>query len=148
MDEDRKKELLMKAVDGLASEEELAELKQAAGSDPALADEFRAFTKIKEVTDSIMFKDLPDSHWEGYWTNVYNRLERGIGWVLMSIGAIILLCYGAYQLFEGIFTSPEVSLVIKIGVAVGGAGLIILLISIVREVIFARKKERYKEVKL
>lgn len=148
MDEDRKKELLMKAVDGLASDAELAELKQAVSSDPDLAKEYRAFTKIKEVTDSIMFKDLPDSHWEGYWTNVYNRLERGIGWVLMSIGAILLICYGAYRLLEGVFSSPEISLVVKIGIAVGGAGVIILLVSIVREVMFARKKERYKEVKL
>jgi hypothetical protein len=146
--EDRKKELLMKVVDCVATEGELKELEGYIQTDSALADEYKAFKRIKEVTDSIMFKELPDSYWKGYWENIYNRLERGLGWIFFSIGAIILLAYGGYKLFSDFFLSDEVSLILKIGVALGGVGVIILLVSILREVLFARSKERYKEVKL
>ncbi|NIP44223.1 MAG: hypothetical protein GWO41_12465 [candidate division Zixibacteria bacterium] len=147
MSDDRKKELLMKVVDELATEDEKREFAEFMEADSALEEEYRSFKEIKEVTDTIMFKDLPDSYWEGYWKGIYNRLERGIGWIFLSIGAIILLAFGAYHVLIDFFMSETVSLLVKAGVAIGGIGLIILLVSIAREVLFARKHERYKEVK-
>jgi hypothetical protein len=148
VNEDHKKELMMKAVDNIATPAELKELEKYIQEDSNLANEYKAFQKIKEVTDSIMFKELPDSYWKGYWEGIYNRLERGLGWILFSIGAMIILIYGGYRLLYDFFLSDEVSLILKLGVGVGGIGLIILLVSIVREVFFARCKERYKEVEL
>ena len=148
MNEDHKKELMMKAVDNIATPAELEELEKYIQEDTDLADEYKAFQKIKEVTDSIMFKELPDSYWKGYWEGIYNRLERGLGWILFSIGAMIILIYGGYRLLNDFFLSDEISLILKLGVGFGGIGLIILLVSIVREVFFARSKERYKEVEL
>lgn len=29
-----------------------------------------------------------------YWSSMYVRLERSIGWILIFIGALILLIYG------------------------------------------------------
>lgn len=147
MSDDRKKELLMKVVDELATEDEKREFAELMKADSALEEEYRSFKEIKEVTDTIMFKDLPDSYWEGYWHGIYNRLERGIGWIFLSIGAIILLAFGAYHVLIDFFMSETVSLLVKVGVAIGGLGLIVLLVSIIREVLFARKHERYKEVK-
>ncbi len=138
----------MKAVDGIASQEELAELEEYARDDLSLKDELKAFRRIKEVTDSIMFKELPDSYWDGYWAGIYNRLERGLGWIFFSIGAIILLGVGAYYLLKDFFLSPQVSLIVKLGIGCGGLGVIMLLVSISREVLYARKKERYKEVRI
>jgi len=148
VNEDHKKELMMKAVDNIATPAELEELEKYIQEDANLADEYKAFQKIKEVTDSIMFKELPDSYWKGYWEGIYNRLERGLGWILFSIGAMIILIYGGYRLLNDFFLSDEISLILKLGVGFGGIGLIILLVSIVREVFFARSKERYKEVEL
>jgi hypothetical protein len=145
--EDRKKELMMKMVDGVATDEEKQEFEEYLKNDSELDKEYRSFKQIKEVTDTIMFKEPPDSYWEGYWAGIYNRLERGAGWICFSVGAIILLAFGGYQLFRNFFLSPAVSIIAKIGVAVGGLGVIILMVSIIREVIFARKHERYKEVK-
>ncbi|HEQ99785.1 MAG TPA: hypothetical protein ENO22_10645 [candidate division Zixibacteria bacterium] len=147
MSDNRKKELLMKVVDELATGDEKREFAELMKADSALEEEYRSFKEIKEVTDTIMFKDLPDSYWEGYWQGIYNRLERGIGWIFFSIGAIILLAFGAYHFLIDFFMSETIALLVKIGVAVGGLGLIILLVSIIREVLYARKHERYKEVK-
>ena len=137
----------MKVVDELVTEDEKKEFAEYLKTDSALEEEYKSFREIKEVTDSIMFKDLPDSYWQGYWEGIYNRLERGIGWIFFSIGAIILLAFAGYHFLLGFFMADDVALILKIGVGIGGLGLIILLVSIIREVFFARKHERYKEVK-
>ncbi len=147
MSEDRKKELMMKMVDNIATDSEKQEFEEYLKNDPELEKEFMSFKQIKQVTDSIKFKEPPDSYWEGYWAGIYNRLERGVGWIFFSIGAIILLAFGGYELFHNFFLSTTVSPIAKIGVGVGGLGIIILMVSIIREVLFARKHERYKEVK-
>ena len=84
--------------------------------------------------------------WEDYWSSVYNRLERKIGWIALSIGLIILIGIGVYPAIKDLFVNPETPLILKIGILVFGAGGIIVFISILREQLFFRKKERYKEV--
>jgi len=73
-------------------------------------------------------------------------LERGTGWILTSIGAIILLFYGAWRWLQGLIRDPHLALIVKVGILVLAGGLIILLISVIREKVFTHKKERYKEV--
>ena len=137
--------LMMRVVDGLASPEEKAALADATRGHEEWETELRAFTKIKEVTDGMRFKDLPDSYWPGYWESVYRRLERGLGWILASVGAMILLSVGAYTGLSRLYSDPNVSLIVKIGVAAAGLGGIIMLISFLRERFFARKHERYEK---
>lgn len=88
----------------------------------------------------------PEESRRRYWSVVYNRLERGTGWILTSIGAIILLFYGAWRWLQSLIKDPYLVLVVKIGILTLAGGLIILLISVIRERIFTYKKERYKEV--
>ncbi|MBU2625530.1 MAG: hypothetical protein KKG33_08210, partial [candidate division Zixibacteria bacterium] len=134
--------LLMKVVDGLATAEEEAALQEAIRADGKWEQELRAYRKIKEVTDSMQLKDLPDSHWQGYWASVYRTTERGIGWVLLSVGAIILLATVGFVALGDFFMSSDVPLIVKIGVTAAGLGVIILLVSILRERFFARGHER------
>ena len=84
--------------------------------------------------------------WEMYWSSVYNRLERQLGWILFSIGAIILLFFGGYKAIEGIIQDPTIPALLKAGILAVLGGIVILLVSLVRERFFVRKRERYKEV--
>jgi predicted anti-sigma-YlaC factor YlaD len=102
--------------------------------------------RLKEVTDSVRFKDLPEEFWAGYWKSIYRRIERGLGWILLSVGAVILIAFGFYEFLSQFFADPEVSLLVKIGVGALGLGIIILLVSITRERIFAYRRDRYREV--
>lgn len=102
--------------------------------------------RLKEVTDSVRFKDLPEEVWAGYWKSIYRQVERGLGWILLSAGAIILISFGLYESLSQFFADPEVSLLVKIGVSALGFGFIILLVSVIRERIFAYRRDRYKEV--
>jgi predicted anti-sigma-YlaC factor YlaD len=108
--------------------------------------ELLKFKKLKEVTEKMKFVEPPEKAWGRYWTGVYNRLERGTGWILTSIGAIILLFYGVWRWLQSLIRDFHLALMVKIGILVLAGGLIILLISVIREKVFTYKKERYKEV--
>ena len=108
--------------------------------------EFDEMYKLEEVMQKMAFKQPPKETWEVYWSLVYNRLERGIGWIFMSIGAMILLFFGGYKMVEGIIIDPEIPLLLKVGILAVMAGAVILLVSFGRERLFVNKRERYKEV--
>lgn len=84
--------------------------------------------------------------WEVYWNTVYNRLERGIGWILLSIGGMILLFFGGYKAVEGIIQDSSTPLLLKVGILTAIGGVVVLLVSLLREQLFVHKRERYKEV--
>ena len=51
-----------------------------------------------------------------------------------------------YEGLSGLYSDPEVALWVKIGVTGVGAGVIFLLVSFIRERLFAYNRERYREV--
>jgi len=141
-----KREMLAGYVDGELSEAERQTFEAALAQDPDLRAELEEFKRLQEVTGMVQYADLPDEVWENYWQSMYRKTERGIGWILLSIGAIILLCFGLYETMGRLFADPEAPLWLKIGLSVGGVGLIILLVSYIRERLFAYNRDRYKEV--
>ncbi len=108
--------------------------------------ELEEMGRFEEVMQKMELKQPPKEMWQVYWTSVYNRLERRIGWILLSIGAIIMLFFGGYKAVEGIIEDPTIPFIVKVGILAALGGLVILLVSVGRERIFVRKRERYKEV--
>ena len=102
--------------------------------------------KLKELTGILTYADLPDEVWENYWQSLYKKLERGFGWILFSIGAIVLLFFGLFQFLSELYYSPTTPIIVKISVTALLLGAIILLVSFSRERLFAYKRDRYKEV--
>jgi len=145
--EKRIKEMLAGYVDGELSEDERMAFELELQRDPELRSELEEFKRLKEVTGMMHYADLPDEVWESYWQSLYRKTERGIGWILLSVGAIFLLCFGLWQALTQFYIDPNVSLFVKIGITAVGAGLIVLLVSLIRERLFAYHRDRYKEVK-
>jgi predicted anti-sigma-YlaC factor YlaD len=108
--------------------------------------EFEEMTDLEDVMNKMSLKPPPKEAWENYWNSIYNRMERQIGWIFLSIGAIIFLFYGGYRLIQSILRDPGLPLLVKIGILAVLGGLVILLVSLAREQIFVYKRERYKEV--
>ena len=142
-----KRELLSGYVDGELSKEEKLLFEEELENNPGLRAELEEFMKLKEITGMVKYTDLPDEVWEKYWHNLYRKLERGIGWILMSMGAIILLGFGLFEMFKELYIDPEVPMLVKISVSALTIGAAILLVSLTRERIFAYNRERYREVK-
>jgi len=133
-------------IDGELDEEQRREFEQELARNPGLRAELEKFRKLKEVTDVVRYADLPLEVWENYWHNLYRKLERGVGWIFFSIGAIVLLCFGAYEMLSALYTDPAAPLWLKIGISGVVLGAIILLVSYGRERLFAYNRERYREV--
>ena len=108
--------------------------------------EFEEMGKFEEVMSKMELRKPPKEIWKLYWASVYNRLERRIGWILLSIGAMIILFFGGYKMVEGIIQDPSTPLLLKAGVLVFLGGIVVLLVSLIREQFFVRRRERYKEV--
>ena len=143
---DKIKELLAGYQDGELNAEQLELVQRHLKDCSDCMAELDRLNKVKEVAAKVKFNDLPMEVWEGYWQSLYRRIERGLGWVFFSAGAIILVLVGAFYLVKDFFLDPAVNPVVRIGVGGVIAGSIILLVSILRERIFAFNRERYREV--
>jgi predicted anti-sigma-YlaC factor YlaD len=146
MDHQKIKELISSYYDGELDEEQKKLVERHLEECSECRKEFEEMGKFEEVMSRMALKKPPKEAWQMYWTSVYNRLERGIGWILFSIGAIILLFFGGYKLVEGIIQDASVPLILKIGILSVLGGLVVLLVSLLREQLFVRKRERYREI--
>ena len=88
-----------------------------------------------------------DRIWQEYWGGIYNRIERGLGWILLSVAGIVLIICGGFKAIEEIIKNPDVELIFKVGLLVLLAGLAILFVSVLRERIFFWTRDRYKNVR-
>ena len=113
---------------------------------PECRTELAEFQNLKKLTESIQWTEPEDRIWQRYWDGVYNRIERGIGWILFSIGGMILCIYGGFKLIENVIREPGTSLVVKAALVALMIGLAILFVSILRERLFIRSRDRYQDV--
>jgi len=146
MDHEKIKQIIAASVDGGLDDEARAMVEEHLASCPECRREYEELAKVEEVMGKMAFKNPPREIWDVYWTSVYNRLERGIGWILLSLGAIILLFFGGYKLIEGIIENAAIPLLLKAGILALLGGAAVLLVSLIREQFFMRKRERYKEI--
>lgn len=133
-------------TDGELTPEERTEFERHLKTCPECQKEVQVFQQLKEVTGAMKYADIPEHVWENYWRGTYCRLELGIGWILFSLGAIVVLAFGCYGLFKNFFLNSAEPLILRIGIGVLILGSIFLLVSITRERIFAYRRDRYKEI--
>ncbi len=145
-DRERSRHLLMAELDGELTPQERGELERALAADAELRAERARLHELKEVTGAMKLKEPPEEIWEGYWVSVYNRAERGLGWVLLSLGAVVLLLYGSWHAVWALLDDPALPLPIKLAIFGVAAGGLILLFSVGREKLFTRLRDPYKEI--
>jgi len=134
-------------LDGELSDEDRRRFEEHLETCEACRCDLADLQRLTEDLDMMRFKEPGDEELARYWSGVYNRLERGLGWILLSVGAILTLCYGAFKLIEAMIRDPAVSWILKIGVCALIAGLVVLFVSLLRERLVVRKVDRYaKEV--
>ena len=140
------REQLAGYVDGELPDVQRQSFESELAANPELQAELEEFRRLKKVTDMMHYADLPDEVWENNWHSIYRKKERGIGRILLSIGAILLLCFSTYELLSEQYVSPNAPLWLIVGVTAGAVGFIFLLVSYGRERLFAYNRDRYKEV--
>lgn len=143
---EREAHLLTKAVEGALSAEEQREWDQLLRANPALEQEYLTHTSLKEVTMSLHLRKPPEETWERYWAGVYARLERGLAWAFISIGAAMVLAYAGYQAVAALLSDATLPLIVRVAVAVLLFGAAVLFVSVLREKWFTHKSDKYREV--
>lgn len=142
---DRFKSLITAYIDGELPPEQRALFEDHLASCGQCARDLAEFAKLKEELDMLKFKEPTDAELDRYWRSIYNRLERGIAWILFSVGAMVLLCYGGFKLVEETIKNPEVGTLLKVGVLAAVFGTVILFVSLLRERLAVRKVDKYSK---
>ena len=138
--------LMELALDGELTVEEKREFDELISSNYKLKNEFEEQKKVKEVLMNMSIKNPGKEFWDGYWLNIYNRIERGLAWILISISAIIIAGYGIYETITNLLAESNIPTFMKISIVVLVIGVTILIFSLLREKIATSKKDKYKGV--
>jgi predicted anti-sigma-YlaC factor YlaD len=141
------RDLMMGYLDGELSSEQRRRFEEHLAGCPDCAGELNEFKKLKAITDEVTLVEPEDRMWQDYWGGIYNRIERGIGWILFSVAAILLVIYGGFKAIEAIMNDPSVQLLLKVALGVLVLGLAILFVSVLRERLYFWRRDRYKDVR-
>jgi len=114
--------------------------------DENLRGEFEEQKRIKEVLNKMKLKNPSAEVWDKYWLGIYNKVERGIAWIAVSIGFLILIIYGSIEAVEKFLADTQTPGIVKFGISALVIGGLILLFSVIREKLFTGTRDKYKEV--
>jgi ferric-dicitrate binding protein FerR (iron transport regulator) len=145
IDRDRAQALMMAALDGEASAAEQQELNAMLERSPELAAEWRRFERLKEVTSGMRLQHLPEEVWDRYWTTTYRRAERGLAWLLVVAGGLVLAGYWIWHAVEAFLADTGTPFFLRAAIAAVTIGALILVVSVVREKIFTARRDPYQK---
>ena len=80
------------------------------------------------------------------WENTYNRLERGLAWLAVFMGALFLIGFASVEFVNQLYADNTTPAIIKVGTVSLVFGLLVLLFSVIREKLFTYKNDKYKEI--
>ncbi len=146
MKEERFIILLERYFSNELSKEEESEFFSLIENDTQLKKEFEEQKQIKEILRKMEIKNPDRNAWEGYWLSIYNKLERGIAWILISLAAIVILFYGAIEALNKILVNNHIPSIVKYAYLALVLGVVILIVSVAREKFFTFKRDKYKEI--
>jgi predicted anti-sigma-YlaC factor YlaD len=141
------KDLMMGYLDNELSDEQRRQFEEHLAGCPECAGELKEFKRLKAITDEVTLIEPEDRIWQDYWGGIYNRIERGVGWIVFSVAAIALAIYGGFKAIEELIKDPGVKIMLKVGLLALIAGLAILFVSVLRERIYFWRKDRYRDVR-
>jgi predicted anti-sigma-YlaC factor YlaD len=147
MAEDAFKSLLMGYIDNELTELETIRMEEHLKECPDCSAEFDDFRRLKEVTHNMRVSTPDDKYWEIYWSNIYNRIERRIGWIMISLGSILLASYGLYYLLASLLFKGDIPIVVRVGVVALVVGFCTLTVSVLRERIITSRADKYERIK-
>ncbi len=141
------KDLMMGYLDNELSDEQRRQFEEHLAGCSECTDELKEFRKLKAITDEVTLVEPEDRIWQDYWNGIYNRIERSVGWIVFSVAAILLTIYGGFKLIEEIIKDATIGMLLKAGLLALIVGLAILFVSVLRERIYFRQRDRYKDVR-
>ena len=138
--------MLMGFLDGELSPQEVRGIEDHLAVCVDCRSEERAYRRLGKVTEEMIEAGRPEASADVAWVGIYSRIERRIGWFLAWAGLTVLTLFGLWQMINGFLLDASAPLALRVGTGGLLVGGVILLISFVRERLFHRRTERYREV--
>lgn len=139
-------ETLIRYVDGEATEAEVERLRSHLARCARCREELRAHQKLRDLARDLWPAQPPEELWDEYVQGVYDRMERGLGWVLTVVGAAVLAAVGVWRYVTGFLLRSGVGWPLKVGLTALILGLVLLLVSVYRQRRREARSDRYREV--
>jgi len=137
--------LMEKLFDDELTLEQKQEFNELLNSNELYKKEFEEQKRIKEVLNNMKLKNPSAELWDVYWEKTYNKIERGIGWLAVFIGTLILLGYASIEFVSQLYSDESIPFLIKFGTVSLVFGFLVILFSVFRERLFTFKTDKYKE---
>ncbi|KAA3613691.1 MAG: CvpA family protein [Calditrichaeota bacterium] len=139
-------DLLTKGFDNQLDADEMVQFDNFLQEYPECAKEWQDMKSLQHVTSTMKFKQPSKEVWDMYWHDTYNRLERGFAWIVFSLGAFLVGAFVIYQFITQFLVDSNVPEVLRWGISFLAIGGLALFISVLREKLFTRKRDPYKEI--
>jgi predicted anti-sigma-YlaC factor YlaD len=132
----------LRYIDGEMSGEEAADFEAHLSNCKDCRGTVQRFKELKSITGRLKMKDPTDEFWDSYWKSLYRRMERRVAWIFIAIGGVMFVAYAVYEIIRSFneFTWDKVALAFVM------IGVLLLLISVVRERMHQYRVDRYKDV--
>ncbi len=139
---DKCREMMMGLLDNELSTEEAVNINDHLGRCRNCAKEFEEIKESSAALRGLKYEESPDARLDRIWKSPYSRLAKVSGLLMVIVSWIILAGYSLLEMFRegGVETIPKVT------IAILSAGVIILLITVIRDRVKTYKKDPYKEV--
>ena len=99
-------ERLVRYVDGELAEPEVKELRRHLTQCTRCREELRTHQKLRDLARDLWRIEPPEELWDEYVQGVYGRMERGLGWVLLIVGAVALTLVGLWYYVTAFLLDP------------------------------------------
>jgi ferric-dicitrate binding protein FerR (iron transport regulator) len=136
----------MRALDDELDPGQRAEFEKRLADDPELRDEWRRLSRAREATMGMKLRNPPEEVWDGYWSSVYSRVERGLGWLLVSLGAIVVGSWAVWHWIDAMLTDSSTPAPVRFGMIALFTGMVILLVSVARHRFNVLRTDPYKDI--
>ena len=139
--------LLMGYLDGELSPDEEKRIEKHLTECKECTEELERYKKLNDIVQPMDFVTLEDKLMENYWSKGYRKIERNLAVFFLFASLSILTGFGIMQIVIKIWNSAVIPLPIKFSIFAVLTGGTALLLSILREKLFLRKKQRYSDIR-
>lgn len=143
---ERQVELMMRALDDELTADERAEFDARLAENPEYRAEWQHLSRAREVTMGMKLRNPPEEVWDGYWTSAYSRVERGVAWLLVSVGAIIVGSWAVWEWITALLEDTVTPAPVRYSMIGLFIGIVILLVSVARHRFSVQKSDPYKDI--
>ena len=137
--------LLSAYVDGELEGSDVARVEAHLKADAGARAEVERLRAFNRLTAGLQLREAPPEDWEVFWRSAYNRAERSLGWILFGAGVLVAGAWALWHAAVAVFAST-LPVVVKAGVMAGATGLLVLLVSVLRERMSTRRRTRYDDI--